>query len=105
MAQVHAATLKSGQRVVVKVCRPEAPAVVESDLAILERLALRLQRSWGRSMGAVELADGFGDVLREELDLRIEVCNMTSVAASACRDGSGVRIPVPVERMSTQRVL
>ena len=103
--QVHAATLKSGQRVVVKVCRPEAPAVVESNLAILERLALRLQRSWGRSMGAVELADGFGDALREELDLRIELRNMTSVAASACHDGSGVRIPVPVEGMSTQRVL
>ena len=105
IAQVHAATLKSGQRVVVKVCRPEAPAVVESDLAILERLALRLQRSWGRSMGAVELADGFGDALREELDLRIEERNMTSVAASACHDASGVRIPVPVERMSTRRVL
>ena len=105
IAQVHAATLKSGQRVVVKVCRPEAPAVVESNLAILERLAVRLQRSWGRSMGAVELADGFGDALREELDLRIEVRNMTSVAASACDDGSGVRIPVPVEAMSTQRVL
>ena len=30
---------------------------------------------------------------------------MTSVATSACHDGSGVRIPVPVERMSTQRVL
>ena len=105
IAQVHAATLKSGQRVVVKVCRPGAPAVVESDLAILERLAVRLQRSWGRSMGAVELADGFGDALREELDLRIEVRNMTSVAASACHDGSGVRIPVPVEGMSTQRVL
>ena len=79
--------------------------MVESNLAILERLAVRLQRSWGRSMGAVELADGFGDALREELDLRIEVRNMTSVAASACRDGSGVRIPVPVEGMSTQRVL
>ena len=56
-------------------------------------------------MGAVELADGFGDALRDELDLRIEVRNMTSVAASACHDASGVRIPVPVERMPTRRVL
>ena len=106
IAQVHAATLRSGQRVVVKVCRPEAPAVVESDLAILESLAARLDRSWGRSVGAVDLAHGFRDALREELDLRIEARNMTSVAAaSAHRGDSFVRIPVPVESMSTRRVL
>ncbi len=105
IAQVHAATLRSGQRVVVKVCRPEAPAVVESDLAILESLAGRLDRSWGRSVGAVDLAHGFRDALREELDLRIEARNMTSVAAASARRGdSRVRIPVPVESMSTRRV-
>ena len=108
IAQVHAATLRSGQRVVVKVCLPEAPAVVESDLGILERLALRLQRStrWGRAVGTVDLAHGFGDALREELDLRVEERNMTSVAAAAAlRGGAGVRIPVTVPPMSTRRVL
>lgn len=108
IAQVYAATLKSGQRVVVKVCRPEAPAVVESDLDILERLALRLQRStrWGRSVGTVDLAHGFRDALREELDLRIEARNMAAVAvATARRNGTGVRIPTLVESMSTRRVL
>lgn len=108
IAQVHAATLRSGQRVVVKVCRPEAPAVVESDLGILERLAFRLQRStrWGRAVGTVDLAHGFGDALREELDLRVEERNMTSVAAAAAlRGGTGVRIPVTVQPMSTRRVL
>jgi ubiquinone biosynthesis protein len=106
IAQVHAATLHSGQRVVVKVCRPEAPSVVESDLAILESLAARLDQSWGRSVGAVDLAHGFRDALHEELDLRIEARNMTSVAAaSARRGGSPVRIPIPVESMSTRRVL
>ena len=51
IAQVHAATLRSGQRVVVKVCRPGASAVVGLDLAILDSLAARLDRSWGRSVG------------------------------------------------------
>jgi ubiquinone biosynthesis protein len=109
IAQVHAATLKSGQRVVVKVCRPEAPALVESDLAILERLALTLQRSssWGRSVGIVDLVHGLAGALREELDLRIEARNMISVAASAAaRRGSiGVRIAAPIETLSSQRVL
>lgn len=93
---------------VVKVRRPEAPVVVEPDLGILERLALRLQRStrWGRAAGTVDLAHGFGDALREELDLRVEERNMTSVAAAAAlRGGTGVRIPVPVGPMPTRRVL
>jgi ubiquinone biosynthesis protein len=55
IAQVHAATLWSGRRVVVKARRPDAQAVVESDLGILERLAIRLQEAragaapWARS--------------------------------------------------------
>jgi ubiquinone biosynthesis protein len=108
VAQVHAATLNSGQRVVVKVCRPGAPAVVASDLQILERIAARLQRStrWGRAVGTVDLAHGFGDALCEELDLRIEAANMTAVAAATARRAdTGVRFPTPVEAMSTRRVL
>jgi ubiquinone biosynthesis protein len=108
VAQVHAATLNSGQRVVVKVGRPGTPAVVASDLQILERIAARLQRStrWGRAVGTVNLAHGFGDALREELDLRIEAANMTAVAAAtARRSNTDVRFPTPIEAMVTQRVL
>ena len=74
IAQVHRATLPSGDRVAVKVRRPDVTGVVGSDLDIVQRLAIRLQRStrWGRSVGAVDLADGFAAALREELDLRIE---------------------------------
>ena len=39
VAQVHAATLVSGERVVVKIQRPSARAQVTTDLDILERLA------------------------------------------------------------------
>jgi len=108
IAQVYGATLRFGEQVVVKVCRPEAPAVVDSDLEILERIAARLQRStrWGRSVGTVDLARGFGQALREELDLRVEARNMTAVAtATAQRGDTGVRFPTPVEPMSTRRVL
>src|SRR5215472_6964074 len=85
IAQVHRATLPSGDRVAVKVRRPDVTGVVGSDLDIVQRLAIRLQRStrWGRLVGAVELAHGFAAALREELDLRIEARNMTAVAAAA----------------------
>jgi ubiquinone biosynthesis protein len=111
IAQVHRATLAAGQPVVVKVCRPGVRAVVDRDLDIVLRLAVRLQRgtSWGRSVGAVTLAHGFADALREELDLRIEARNMTAVAAAADRRGPDqarrVRVPTPYQPLCGEKVL
>jgi ubiquinone biosynthesis protein len=111
IAQVHRATLTGGQSVVVKVCRPGVRAVVDRDLDIVLRLAVRLQRgtSWGRSVGAVTLAHGFADALREELDLRIEARNMTAVAAAADRRGPDaaqrVRVPTPYQALCGEKVL
>jgi ubiquinone biosynthesis protein len=109
IAQVHSATLSSGQRVVVKVRRPGIDTVVAWDLDIVNRLAIRLQRStrWGRGVGAVDLSDGFAEALREELDLRIEAQNMTSVAAAAAANGDlgSVRIPKPHPPLCTANVL
>lgn len=109
IAQVHRATLRSGEQVVVKVQRPGIRPVVERDLDILDRLArtLEVRTRWGRALGVVELAKGFGDALREELDFRIEARNMSAVqAASAVRGGDpGVRLPAVHERLCTTRVL
>ena len=73
----------------------------------MQRLAIRLQRGtrWGRSVGAVDLAQGFADALREELDLRIEARNMTAVAAATAARDEGVRVPAPYEPYCGERVL
>ena len=108
IAQAHAATLMSGARVVVKVCRPDVSQTVDRDLDITGRLAARLERStsWGRAVGAAGLAAGFAAALREELDLRVEARNMTSVAAASDRPGShGIAIPVRYQPLCTARVL
>ena len=109
IAQVHAAMLDSGERVVVKVRRPGIDTAVAWDLDIVDRLARRLQRStrWGRGVGAVDLSSGFAAALREELDLRIEAQNMTAVAAAASGRGAAasVRIPKPHEPLCTSNVL
>ena len=107
IAQVHAATLTSGDRVVVKVCRPDVRGVVDRDLDIIVRLAVRLQRgtNWGRAVGAVELSHGFADALREELDLRIEARNMIAVAAAAAKRNASVRVPVPYLPLCGEKVL
>ena len=105
IAQVHAATLTSGARVVVKVRRPDVSQIVDRDLDIAGRLAARLERStnWGRAVGAAGLAAGFAGALREELDLRVEARNMTSVAAAPGR--RGIAIPVPCQPLCTGLVL
>jgi ubiquinone biosynthesis protein len=107
IAQVHAATLTSGDRVVVKVCRPDVRGVVDRDLDIIVRLAVRLQRgtNWGRAVGAVELSHGFAGALREELDLRIEARNMIAVAAAAAKRSTSVRMPVPHLPLCGEKVL
>ncbi|MGW0519676.1 ABC1 kinase family protein [Crossiella sp. NPDC003009] len=109
IAQVHRATLRTGEQVVVKVQRPGIRPVVERDLDIVDRLArtLEARTRWGRALGVVELAKGFADALREELDFRIEARNMAAVeAAAAVRGGDpGIRLPVLHEQLCTQRVL
>jgi len=62
--------------------------------------------SWGRSIGARELAEGFAEALREELDFRVEAANMAAVAeAAAARGPDGVRFPTPTRELCTARVL
>ena len=108
IAQVHAASLLDGQEVVVKVRRPEIDTIVEWDLDIVGRLAVRLHRStgWGRGVGILELAEGFAGALREELDLRVELRNMTSVEATSLgRRGAAVRVPHAYTSLCTQKLL
>jgi ubiquinone biosynthesis protein len=104
VAQVHAARLRSGAEVAVKVQRPGIQATVERDLDIVARLArsLEARTRWARAIGTRDLAAGFADAVREELDFRIEAANMAAVAATA--DGA-VRIPVPHQPLCGQRVL
>lgn len=106
LAQVHAATLVSGERVVVKVQRPGLDGLVERDLGILMRAARRTQdgAEWARRVGVVGLATGFADNLRQELDFRREARNLAVIHEAL--DGSGpVRVPRPHLELSTRRVL
>ncbi|MFE9770405.1 ABC1 kinase family protein [Streptomyces sp. NPDC005931] len=108
VAQVHAAVLRDGTRVIVKVRRPGIDAAVERDLDIVGRLARTLERrtGWGRSLGLTDLAHGFAVALREELDFRVEARNLTVVrrAAEARRDTT-VTLPALYEELSGEQVM
>jgi len=108
VAQVHGARLRTGERVVVKVQRPGIERDVERDLNILVRLASMLdsRADWGRSIGLLDLARGFAAALTEELDFTVERDNMRGVAAALEHSAAnGIRVPRPVDELSTSRVL
>jgi len=117
IAQVHKARLCDGEgpgtEVAVKVQRPGIRVTVEQDLAILLRLAARLEdrARWARAVGTTDVARGFAAAMREELDFRVEARNMTAVAATwagqqrAASNSVSVVLPALHERLCTEHVL
>jgi ubiquinone biosynthesis protein len=109
IGQVHRATLNSGEQVVVKVQRPGITTIVDRDLDIALRAAASLEQraAWARDLGAVELAQGFAEALREELDFRVEARNLTTITASSAlhRSSDRIRLPHLHGEFTTQRIL
>ena len=77
MAQVHAATLKTGEDVVVKILRPNMYKIIEQDLSILKTIANLADRYWPESkrFKPKEIVAEFERTLIDELDLQREAAN------------------------------
>src|SRR5262245_2466291 len=77
IAQVHAATLRGGAKVVVKVLRPGMAEVIKRDLEVLQALAALAQRYWaeGRRLRPVEVVREYQKTILDELDLMREAAN------------------------------
>ena len=77
VAQVHTATLHSGEQAVVKVVRPDIEPIIRQDLALLFTLA-RLVAKYlpdGRRLRPVEVVSDYKLVILDELDLGREAAN------------------------------
>lgn len=81
VAQVHAATLKSGEDVVVKILRPGIRDVMESDIGILKKIAGLAQRYWKESprFKPCEVVAEFERTLFNELNLQREAANASQL--------------------------
>jgi ubiquinone biosynthesis protein len=77
IAQVHAARLKSGEEVVVKVLRPGMHEVIERDLEVLQALAGLADEYWSdaRRLRPQELVAEYRKTILDELDLMREAGN------------------------------
>ena len=108
IAQVHAATLQTGEHVVVKVQRPQVNRLVKEDLAVMAWIAPRLV---GRIPVAAlanppALVELFAETIAEELDFRLEAENMLDVARSLIELGQkAFVVPRPHPDLVTRRVL
>ena len=81
VAQVHTATLHSGERVVVKVVRPDIEPVIRQDIALLFTLARLLARYSpdGRRLRPVEVVGDYEITILDELDLQREAANASQL--------------------------
>ncbi|OBJ68014.1 AarF/UbiB family protein [Mycobacterium sp. 1274756.6] len=96
IAQVHFATLHSGQDVVVKVQRPDIRRRVAADLQILKRLAPVAEcTKAGRRLSIRHVVDDFAEHLAEELDFRIEARSMKEWVSNLNASQLGNIITVP----------
>ena len=81
IAQVHAATLKGGEDVVVKVVRPGIDRIIASDMKLLYTMAGIAQRFLrdGKRMRPVEVVEDYEHTIFDELDLQREAANTSQL--------------------------
>jgi ubiquinone biosynthesis protein len=108
IAQVHAARLRTGEDVVVKVQRPQVAELVRRDLAVMSWLAPFLVGRIPISALAnpPALIELFAETIVEELDFRLEADNMLAIAAVLAEtEQRAIVVPRPHSRLVTRRVL
>jgi predicted unusual protein kinase regulating ubiquinone biosynthesis (AarF/ABC1/UbiB family) len=106
IAQVHRATLESGERVVVKVQRPTAEEDIVQDLRLLEMFAAKAAERPGlrRVFDLPAMIGHLSSSLRRELDFRQEAANLKRMAEVLSRHPR-LAVPGVYEQYSTARLL
>lgn len=110
IAQAHAATLHSGESVIVKVQRPGIQELVARDVQVLLQIARTAQERtvYGAKYDLLSLAREFTDSLASELDFTVEARNALSIAANLADDpteSSTIHVPRVYAELSTPKVL
>ncbi len=108
VAQVHAAKLKDGRDVVVKVLRPGIEEIIAADVRVLSRVILVLNKLFpeleqANFLGVLSL---FAETVLEELDLRLEADNMVDIATGLEALGAeDIVVPHPIPGLVGRRIL
>ena len=106
LGQVHRAVLRDGREVVVKVQRPDVRKRVTEDMEALDKIADLLERhaEFARRYRIRSLLDEFRRTILQELDYRQEASNLITLGENL-REFDRIVVPVPLEDLTTSRVL
>jgi ubiquinone biosynthesis protein len=106
LAQVHEATLMTGEQVVIKIQRPDIETTINTDLDILNDFAIQAQQrtALGERYSVADVAEEYAMALRAELDFRREARNAERFAANFSKD-SHMYVPKIYWDFTTRRVL
>ena len=106
IAQVHAATLDDGRKVVVKVLRPDIEKQIDGDIALLKSLAALVERTHPRAdkIRPREVVAEIETTLAAELDLQREGAN-ASVLRRFWEDSDDLYVPEVIWSHTAERAL
>jgi predicted unusual protein kinase regulating ubiquinone biosynthesis (AarF/ABC1/UbiB family) len=106
LGQVHAASLRDGRSVVVKVQRPDIRADLADDIAFFHEMAafLTAHTKAGERIDMVGVIQQLERALADELDYRIEARNAATFRRSLA-EFPRILIPKVIEAYTTERVL
>ncbi|EDY85778.1 2-polyprenylphenol 6-hydroxylase [gamma proteobacterium HTCC5015] len=106
IAQVHAAELKDGRQVVVKVLRPEVERRIRTDVAVMYRFARLAERfsSEARRLRMLAVVEEYEKTILDELDLVREAANGSQLRRNF--EGSDILyIPQMEWSLTSERVI
>jgi ubiquinone biosynthesis protein len=106
IGQVHRAILHSGEKVAIKVQRPNIANVIETDLEILQDLAVLAERrlEWAARYQIRDMVEELSRSLRAELDYTIEARNAEKIS-NQFRNDPNICVPNVFWEYSTKKVL
>ncbi len=106
IAQVHAAVLHDGRKVVVKIVRPNILLKIQKDINVLYMFANLLQRYWseGKRLHPVEVVAEFEKALHDELDLMREAGNC-AILKRNFTDSPLLYVPEVIWEYTRQKVM
>ncbi len=110
MAQVHKATLKTGEKVVLKIQRPGIQQVIESDIKVMYYLADLFSKRIPslKNFDPVGLVRNFEESIMKELDFVHESVNIQRFNNNFVKDPTNkgyIKAPLVYRKFTTSRVL
>jgi len=110
MAQVHRATLKSGEKVVIKIQRPGIQQVIEEDIKVMLYMAEVFSNRMPslKSFDPIGLVRSFEDSITKELDFVHESINIQRFHANFQKDETDegyIHSPASYPEFTTSKVL